>query len=262
MAATIAPGGRTGAVALELARRGLVGLRRMPSAFIPALAMPVFQTIAFSGAFYAITQLPIFPTKQPLNWYMPMSATMGASFAGLGVSFSAVRDLESGFYDRLLMAPCPRRSLVIGPLLGAMVRAAVVMLLTFLVGLAGGARLQDGLGVLTLLAAAEGVAVVSGLFGLGLAYRLRHNAAVSIVQSMIFIVMFLSIAQVPLTVMRGWLHGVARVNPATNVLRLAREGFLGDVTWANTWPGLLALVAGTAAGALFAQRGLVRLDHR
>ena len=66
-------------------------------------------------------------------------------------------------------------------------------------------------------------------------------------------------AHVPLEVMEGWLHAVARLNPMTYVLELAREGFLGDVTWADTWPGALALAGFIFVLGAFAFRGLQRL---
>jgi hypothetical protein len=46
-----AEGGSVLRSARGLALRGLRSIRRLPSAFFPALMMPIFQTIAFSGTF-------------------------------------------------------------------------------------------------------------------------------------------------------------------------------------------------------------------
>ena len=43
------------------------------------------------------------------------------------------------------------------------------------------------------------------------------------------------------------------------MLQLARQGFLGEVAWSTTWPGLLAIVGSSAALWLFAVTGLKRL---
>ena len=94
----------------------------------------------------------------------------------------------------------------------------------------------------TLYIAALGVATISAGWGLGLAYRFGDMRAAALMQLGIFNAIFLSNAQAPLDVMTGWLHAVARVNPFTNVLRLAREGWLGGVTWNDTWGGLVAIV--------------------
>jgi ABC-type polysaccharide/polyol phosphate export permease len=75
----------------------------------------------------------------------------------------------------------------------------------------------------------------------------------------IFLTVFLSTAQMPLHLIDGWLHGVARFNPMTNVLALARQGFLGDVTWASTWPGLVSLLGLCALLVTFAYRSLQKV---
>jgi hypothetical protein len=61
--------------------------------------------------------------------------------------------------------------------------------------------------------------------------------------------------------MTGWLHTVARFNPMTNILRLARVGFLGDIVWADCWGGLVAIVAVGGLAMVFARRGLATLDN-
>jgi ABC-2 type transport system permease protein len=83
----------------------------------------------------------------------------------------------------------------------------------------------------------------------------------AIMQLTLFLTMFLSSAQTPLNVMSGWLHTVARYNPATNILRLSRQGFLGDVTWDGVWGGLVALVGLSVLTLWFARRGLDSLDR-
>jgi ABC-2 type transport system permease protein len=247
-------------VTLALAVRSLVSIGRIPSAFIPMIVFPVFFTVAFSGAFSAITDLPAFDTDNILSWYVPMSVLQGAAFAGLGTGFSTARDLESGFFDRLLLAPTPRLALFGGAMLASVLRALIVAFIVVLVGAVAGAEVPGGvLGVVMLLVASAGVALAGGAWGLGLVYRIKSQSAGPLIQVGIFVSLFLSTAQVPLDVMGGWLHAVARVNPMTNVLQLAREGYLGDVTWAQTWPGLLALAGLVVALGVFAVRGLDRL---
>jgi ABC-2 type transport system permease protein len=248
--------------ARALALRGLRSIRRMPSAFFPALAMPVFQTIAFSGTFFAITKIPGFPTDRSVNWYLPFAAMMGSGFSGLSMGFTTIRDVESGFFDRLRMAPTPRWSLVVGPLMTAWMRVLIVVTTALAVGFAFGARLTGGaLGLVTLYIAAVGISTIATGWGLGLAYRFGDMRAAALMQLTLFTCLFLTNAQAPLNVMTGWLHSVARVNPFTNILRLAREGWLGDVTWDGTWGGLVAIAAISVLSLLFAYRGLVRLGR-
>jgi ABC-2 type transport system permease protein len=238
-----------------LVTRGVVGLTRLPSAFIPSLIFPIFQIIAFGGAFGAIVLLPGFPTDQVLNWFGPLALLQGAGFMGASVGLATTRDIETGFYDRLLLAPAPRWSLLVGPVIGAVVRSLPSFYIVLAVAGLGGARLVgNALGAVTLLVASVGVTAMFGFWTLGLAYRFKSQRAAPLMQIGIFVSIFLATAQVPLAAMTGWLHAVARVNPMSNVLRLARVGFLGEVTWEACWGGLLALAIGTVLTALFAAR--------
>lgn len=248
------------AVVRELAWRGVIGLVRVPVTVIPVVVMPVFFTLAFSGAFSAITNIPGFPTDDILDWMVPFAVLQGAAFAGFGAAFGAGRDLENGFFDRLLAAPVPRPALMLGPLVYTMVRSLLPLSIVLPVGYLGGARIQGGpAGFVVLLVAVLGVAVLAGLWGLGVVYRARSQRAGALVQAGIFVAMFLSVGQVPLEVMTGWLRWVAERNPFTYVLTMARQGFLGEVTWGDTWPGLLALGISFVLLGWFAERGFRRL---
>ena len=255
--------GRIAAVSFELARRNYLGTIRIPGTIVPILVMPVFFVLAFGGAFGALTDLPGFPTDNILNWMVPFAVLQGASFAGLGAAFSAGRDLETGFYDRLLLAPAPRLSLATGPLSFSAVRALLPVLIVVPVGFLGGARFVDlPLGLLVLVVAAVGTGIAAGLWGLGVVYRLRTQRAGALVQVGIFAVLFLSVGQVPLEAMDGtWLEPVARLNPMTRILTMARSGYLEPVTWSVVWPGLLALAVAIVGLALFAWRGFTKLER-
>jgi ABC-2 type transport system permease protein len=50
-------------------------------------------------------------------------------------------------------------------------------------------------------------------------------------------------AYAPLALLQPWMRSVAEVNPATHVVNAARQGFVGGVGWAETWPGFVALLA-------------------
>jgi ABC-2 type transport system permease protein len=244
-----------------IARRSLRNIRRVPSAFLPALLMPVFQVISFTGTYRGVTDVPGFPTDRSANWFLPLAVVMGCSFAGMGLGFATIRDLESGFYDRLRMSPAPRRSLLLGGLGSALVRASLAILVVAIVGVALGARLTGGaLGALALFVAGLGIATVGTFWALGLVYRLRDMRAAALMQLTLFFGLFLTEAQMPIPLMTGWLPTVARYNPLNQVLRLARVGFVGDPSWDDAWPGLLTLAALAALAAAFARRGLATLD--
>ena len=252
----------TVAVARSLGRRSLLRILRVPAAIVPTVAMPVFLLISFSGAFQAVTDVPGFPTDSILSWVAPYAVLQGAAFAGVGASQAVAADLENGFYDRLLMSPTSRVGLLLGPLTAAMLRVLLPFSVVLAVAGLGGVELTQGIaGLVMMLVAAEGVALIATFWGLSLVYKFRTQRSGALVQVGVFVTMFLSIGQVPLGVMEGWLHAVARINPMTNILRMARQGFIAEISWADTWPGLLVIAVATLLLGAWAHRGLRRLTH-
>jgi ABC-2 type transport system permease protein len=240
--------------------RSLKLIPRLPSTFIPSVIMPVFLMTAMAGAFSGLVLLPGFPADKSIDWFLPMSTLQGAAFAGVTTGMGLARDLENGFYDRLLSSPAPRTSLLAGPIVAASLRALIPIALLLTIAVVAGANFHGGVaGIVTLIVAAEGVAVAAGAWAVGLALRFKTQQVAPLMQSGVFLSIFLSTAQMPIDLLTGWLHDVARFNPMTNVLALAREGFLGDVTWAGTWPGLVSIAGMVLVLMIFAARGMQRV---
>lgn len=252
--------------AWQLVKRGLINTRRLPSAFFPTLAMPIFNMVSFSGTFFALTKLPGFPTDRSVNWFMPLGLAMGSAFSGVGLGFSLIRDLENGFYDRLRMSPASRTSLIIGPVIATWIRVTIVTVIVFSAGTLLGARPTAGVvSYLSSWIAAIGISTIGAGWGIGLAFRFQDMRGAAIMQLSIFLTMFLSTAQVPLNVMTGWLHTVARVNPITNVFRLSRMGWVnandpGHASWSNAYGGLIAILVLSVITIIFALRSLEKID--
>ena len=104
----------------------------------------------------------------------------------------------------------------------------------------------DGLLVTFFMVAA--MAAVAACWGSFLALRFKSQSAAPLMQAGMMALILTTTAYAPLALLQGWLQDIARVNPVTQVVEAARQGFVGSVTWAETWPGLLAL-AGLLARA-------------
>jgi ABC-2 type transport system permease protein len=243
-----------------ITERSLRLIPRYPSTFIPSLVMPVFFVVAFAGAFSALVNLPGHPAEKMIDWVLPMATLQGCAFAGITTGMAVARDLENGFFDRFVMSPAPRGAILAGPLLASVLRALIPLILIPVVGLVGGANFKEGLfTLLPLTVAGLGIALIAGMWAVGLALRARSQQAAPLMQMALFLGFFLSTAQMPLDLLTGWVHAVARFNPITNVLALSRQGFLGDITWTGSWPGLLSLLGMAALLALFALRGIQKI---
>ena len=248
------------AVTWGLARRSLSLIPRVPSTFIPSLIMPVFFTVAFTGPFAALVNLPGFPADRIVDWVVPFTTLQGAAFAGITNGMGVARDLESGFYDRLLMSPASRTALLAGPLLAAMLRALIPLTLMLIVAFVVDATFTEGLlSIVVLWAAAIALALAASAWAVGLALRFKTLQVAPLMQVGIFLLIFLSTAQMPIDLLTGWLQETARFNPMTYALAMARQGFIGTITWETTLEGLAALGAMIVVTVLFASRKMSRV---
>ncbi|MEZ5280589.1 MAG: ABC transporter permease [Acidimicrobiales bacterium] len=240
-------------------RRGLIRTLRIPAILVQSFFFPGFFLIVYVGLYKAVTQLPGFPTDNIANWYLPFMMIQGAAFSGVGAGFATAVDIDNGFFDRLMLMPGSRHAITIGTTAMALTRALTVAAGVFVIGLIAGARPTDAAGLLLTLLAIVSVSAMASWFALGLVYRVKDQRVAPLFPIAIFVVLFVSTAQVPLDLTTGWLTTAAEINPMTRILGLARTGFVDSgVTWSDTWPGLVAIGGCCGLLGLFAWRGMRR----
>ena len=244
--------------------RSLNEVTRVRGALLPATIAPLIFLLGMSGQFSRLTGLDGFPTDSYLSWIVPLSCLQGAGFAGAATGSNLARDIEQGWFDRMLVAPVPRPVLVIGPILGGITRALVPTTVVLIAGVLLGAQVPGGvLGIGALYVAAIGFCAVAGLWGIFMAVTFRTQQAGPLMQQGVFLAVFLSTAYTPAVLLRGWLAGAADVNPVTRVLELGRQATVSGIepSLAHTWPGLLALAGMAAVLGALAITGLRRMGR-
>jgi ABC-2 type transport system permease protein len=251
-------------VALVLWRRSLNEVLRVRGAIVPATVAPVVFMLGITGQFGRLTGLEGFPTDSYISWIVPLSCLQGAGFAGAAVGANLARDIEQGWFDRLLVAPVPRSLLVVGPILGAVSRSMVPATVVLVVGLLIGADLTGGVyGLFCLYLAAAGFCACASLWGVFMAVTFRTQQAGPLMQQGVFLAVFLSTAYTPEVLLRGWLAEAAHLNPVTHVLELARQATVSGIepSFAHTWPGVVALLGMAAVLGALAVTGLHRMGR-
>jgi ABC-type multidrug transport system permease subunit len=216
-------------------------LVRVPGAAIPGVLAPTIFFLGLNGVFGALTQLRGFETGAYESFIVPISMLQGAGFTGAAAGVNLARDIEQGWLDRLLVSPAPRWVLLAGAVLAASARALIpaTFVLTIALALGAGWPGVDGLLVTYFMVAA--MAAVAACWGSMLALRFKSQSAAPLMQAGMMGMILLTTAYAPLALLQPWLREVAQINPVTEVVEAARQGFVGGVTWANTWPGLVAL---------------------
>jgi ABC-2 type transport system permease protein len=242
-----------------LVRRALNEITRVPGAAIPGVLAPTIFFLGFTSVFGSLTLLPGFTTNSYQSFLIPISLLQGAAFTGAATGVNLARDIEQGWFDRLLASPAPRPVLLAGLVLSAGLRTLLPATFLLIVALAVGAHWPGLLGLLIALTLVMGMAVVAATWGTSLALRFKTQSAAPIMQVGMFLAVLLTTAYAPADLLTGWLHTVAQINPVTQVVEAVRQGFIGSVSWDDTWPGYLTLFGLAAVLSAFALRGMRRM---
>ncbi|HVO55562.1 MAG TPA: ABC transporter permease [Solirubrobacterales bacterium] len=233
-------------------------LVRVPGAAIPGVLAPTIFFLGLNGVFGALTQVSGFTTGSYEAFIVPVSMLQGAGFTGAAAGVNLARDIEQGWLDRLLVSPAPRWVLLTGTVLAASARALIPATFVLAVALALGAGFPgiDGLLIAYLMVAS--MAAVAACWGSFLALRFKSQSAAPLMQAGMMALVLTTTAYAPLALLSPWLQHVARINPVTKVIEAARQGFVGSVTWADTWPGVVALAGMLALLGFLALREMRR----
>ncbi|HEX7278546.1 MAG TPA: ABC transporter permease [Solirubrobacterales bacterium] len=261
MEAAAIPSWRTNlATITALMTRSKNELIRVPGAAIPGVLAPTIFFLGLNGVFGALTQLRGFETGSYESFIVPVSMLQGAGFTGAAAGVNLARDYEKGWVDRLLVSPAPRWVLLAGTVLAASARAFVPATFVLAIAFALGAQWPglDGLLICYLMVAAT--AAVAACWGSMLALHFKSQSAAPLMQAGMMGLVLLTPAYAPLALLQPWLEKVASVNPLTEVVEAARQGFVGTVTWADTWPGLVALAGLLAVLGALALREMRRTN--
>ncbi|MGH2993693.1 MAG: ABC transporter permease [Solirubrobacterales bacterium] len=241
-----------------LMRRALNEILRVPGAAIPGVLAPTIFFLGLTAVFGNLTLLPGFTSDSYQSFLIPISLMQGAGFTGAATGVNLARDIEQGWFDRLLASPAPRGVLLAGLVLSASFRALVPAAVLLAIGFALGVHWPGPGGLAIALVVTMGMAIVAAAWGTTLALRFKSQSAAPLMQAGMLLLILTTTAYAPLELLTGWLQEVARYNPVTQVVEAARQGFVGSVTWGETWPGLLALAGLTALLVALALRGMRR----
>jgi len=159
-----------------------------------------------------------------------------------GYRFGKYVAIEGGWTDRLLASPAPRWVLLAGTVLAASARALIPATFVFVIALLLGAGWPGIGGLLVAYFMVAAMAAVAACWGSALALRFKSQSAAPLMQAGTMALVLTTTAYAPLALLQPWMKSVAEVNPVTEVIEAARQGFVGSVTLANTWPGVVALL--------------------
>ena len=244
-----------------LIQRARNELLRVPGAAIPGVLAPTIFFLGLTSVFGNLTLLPGFTSESYQSFLVPVSLMQGAAFTGAATGVNLARDIELGWFDRLLASPAPRPVILAGMVASAGLRALLPATFLLIIAFAIGTHWPGFDGLAVALVIVMGMGIVAATWGTFLALKFKTQSAAPLMQAGMFVLVLFTTAYAPKELLQDWLQTVATINPVTQVVEAARQGFVGEVTWADTWPGLLAIFGLAFLFTALALRGMRRMTY-
>lgn len=220
--------------------RNLVVIRRTPASVIPGLMISVFFLFIYEASLSGAAAF-FLRGQSYLAFILPVSI-ISASLSGSGLAGQyIVRDIENGYFDKLLLTPISRIALLSGPVLAGAIILGIQTSLILLVAILMGLQSATGFaGILAVLG--FGMLLGTGFAGFGVTVALLTGsaAATSGASFAFFPLTFLTATFVPINLLDGWLKTAAEWNPITYILQATREILLNGWNWEYIGQGLIA----------------------
>jgi ABC-2 type transport system permease protein len=224
-----------------LTKRACREALRTPEATVPLLFIPVFFLVVNVGQLgKQFRHEPFLHGQNYGAFQLPLSLVFAV--IGIGSGLAMVAEIENGYFDKFLVAPIPRTTILLGRLAADFLRN----LITASVVLAIGVRVASGpAGVVLLILMCALFGVAYGSSAILIALRTRSTQTVNLTSLVFFPLLFLAPTTVPRDHMQGWLRVASAFNPITYVIEGLRSLILNG--WeARPVLGCLAVTFGTA----------------
>ena len=202
-----------------LGRRAVREILRYPEATIPTLFIPLFFLVVNIGQVSRT-----FPSSTPflrgegyVAFQLPVSLMFAVATASTGLAL--VTEIDLGYFDKLLVAPIRRSSIILGRLCADLVRGLGASALVLAVGLAFGATVRTGVAgavLIVVLSACFGVAYAG--FAVLVALKTRNVQATQSSFILFFPLLFLTPNFVPFDRLSPLMETLARLNPVSYVI--------------------------------------------
>lgn len=198
-------------------------LLRQPILIFFNLIQPLVWFLLFTQAFSAIGNIPSFKlltgTSSYITFFTAAVIIQTITSSALGAGLGIVTDFDSGFMDKMRVAPINKSSILFGRLFSAALTTILQVMIILIIGFALGVTVASGVvGIILILilAALFGIAW-SGISLLVALTTKNQEITLSVGLLTTFPLLFLSASVMPLGLLPDWVQQVAKVNPFTYI---------------------------------------------
>ncbi len=222
---------------------------RRPQFLFFSLVQPIVWFVLFTQAFQSIASIPGFSTYAHTTSYVTFfsaaviiqTVISSAMQSGIGM----VTDLESGYMDKMRVAPIHRSAILLGKVLSDGVRIVIQTVVILILGFALGVQIAAGiLGLLLLL----GISMAFGIAWSGISTFIglaTKNSETTLMISILttFPLLFLSTAMMPKFLLSSWVQTVATYNPMSYIADALHGLIISGFDWSVLGFAALTILA-------------------
>jgi ABC-2 type transport system permease protein/oleandomycin transport system permease protein len=209
-----------------LAWRNLVKFVRNRRLMVLSTIQPVAQLVLFAFVFNGIAHVQGVTYRQ---FVVPAVLIQTVVLAAMRTGVAVADDLDTGMIDRFRSLPIARSAVLVGRTVSDTLRLALQTVLLVVVAVAVGFHFEEGLlqacGV-GFVVVAFGMAFTSFAGWVGLRVGDPETAQTALLVPVLPLV-FTSSAFSPVASLPGWMQPIARINPVTSAVDLARSLAIG-----------------------------------
>jgi ABC-2 type transport system permease protein len=223
-------------------------LVRQPILIFFNLIQPLVWFLLFTQAFSAIGNIPTFQlltgTSSYITFFTAAVIIQTIASSALNTGIGIVNDFDSGFMDKMRVAPINKSSILFGRLFSSALTTVVQVAIILVIGLALGVNIASGiLGVLLIF-------VLAALFGMawsGISLFVALNTknaetTLSVGLLTTFPLLFLSAAVMPLGLLPEWVQQVAKYNPFTYIAEAFQSLIINGFVWQKIEYAFIAIL--------------------
>ncbi len=223
-------------------------LLRQPILIFFNLIQPLVWFLLFTQAFSAIGNIPTFKlltgTSSYITFFTAAVIIQTIASSALSAGIGVVTDFDSGFMDKMRVAPINKSSILFGRLFSAALTTILQVMIILVIGFALGVTIASGvigIVIILILAALFGIAWSGISLFIALTTK-NQEITLSVGLLTTFPLLFLSASVMPLGLLPDWVQQVAKVNPFTYIAEAFQSLVIKGFVWEKIEYALIAIV--------------------
>lgn len=214
-------------------KRWLLKFLRSPHTVIMNLLQPILFLLLFTELFGKIVSNPISQLLggniDYITFLLPAIAMQVAVMTGMGSGIGLVRDIEEGIFEKVMVSPMSTTAVFLGKTFSELLRIAIQIAIILILGIFLGAEINTGLlGIFGIIFTGLLFSMVFISLTTSISMITKDQEAMqSIMMPIMFPLLFLSSAFLPIDILPEWIQVFGKFNPVTYGVDAARAITLG-----------------------------------